>query len=136
MFRSIIVPIDIAQKEKAARMIASARQLLDTGGKVTLVNVVEVMPLYEMPELASEMRTKATDGAKAFLTDLSAQEKLDAEIEVHQGNAAMVILDIAAEKGADAIVIASHRPGLQDYFLGSTAARVVRHAPCSVLVLR
>jgi len=136
MFRSIIVPMDVAQKEKSARMIASARQLLDTGGRITLVNVVEVMPLYEMPELATEMRAKAAEGAKTLLTDLAAQEKLDAEIEVHQGNAAMVILDIAREKGADAIVIASHRPGLQDYFLGSTAARVVRHAPCSVLVLR
>ena len=32
--------------------------------------------------------------------------------------------------------IASHQPGLQDYFLGSTAAKVVRHATCSVLVMR
>jgi len=136
MFRSIIVPIDIAQKEKSARMIASARQLLDAGGKVTLVNVVEATPLYEMAELMAEMRTKAAEDARAYLTGLAAQEKLDAEIEVNQGHAAMVILDIAREKGADAIVIASHRPGLQDYFLGSTAARVVRHAPCSVLILR
>ena len=42
----------------------------------------------------------------------------------------------AKEKNADMIIIASHRPGLQDYFLGSTAAKVVRHATCSVLVVR
>ena len=34
------------------------------------------------------------------------------------------------------IVIASHDPGLVDYLLGSVAARVVRHAHCSVLVTR
>ena len=34
------------------------------------------------------------------------------------------------------IVIASHDPGLADYLLGSTAGRVVRHAHCSVLVVR
>jgi universal stress protein F len=33
-------------------------------------------------------------------------------------------------------VIASHRPGIQDYFLGSTASRVVRHANCTVHVMR
>jgi len=43
---------------------------------------------------------------------------------------------VAQEKGVDLIIIASHRPGLQDYFLGSTAAKVVRHAKCSVLVIR
>ena len=37
---------------------------------------------------------------------------------------------------ADCIVIGSHKPGLIDYLLGSTAARVVRHAPCAVHVLR
>ena len=40
------------------------------------------------------------------------------------------------ETDTDCVVIASHRPGLQDYLLGSTAARVVRHAACSVHVLR
>jgi nucleotide-binding universal stress UspA family protein len=48
----------------------------------------------------------------------------------------VTILETAKEIGADLIVIASHRPGLQDYFLGSTAARVVRHAECAVLVDR
>ena len=46
------------------------------------------------------------------------------------------ILETAEDEGADLIIIASHQPGIQDYFLGSTAARVVRHAQCSVLVTR
>jgi nucleotide-binding universal stress UspA family protein len=33
-------------------------------------------------------------------------------------------------------VIASHRPGMADLLIGSTAAQVVRHAPCAVHVLR
>jgi nucleotide-binding universal stress UspA family protein len=51
----------------------------------------------------------------------------------HPGNQ---ILDLAEETNADLIIVASHRPGLQDYFIGSTAGRVVRHANCSVLVTR
>ena len=46
------------------------------------------------------------------------------------------IIDFATSSGIDCIVIGSHRPGLSDYFLGSTASRVVRHAPCAVHVFR
>jgi nucleotide-binding universal stress UspA family protein len=37
---------------------------------------------------------------------------------------------------ADLIVVGSHRPAMKDYLLGTNAARVVRHAHCSVLVVR
>ena len=46
------------------------------------------------------------------------------------------VVDFAAEMKADCIVMGSHKPGLADYLLGSTAARVVRHAPCAVHVMR
>ena len=36
----------------------------------------------------------------------------------------------------DLIVMASHRPELKDYLIGPNAARVVRHADCSVQVVR
>jgi nucleotide-binding universal stress UspA family protein len=52
------------------------------------------------------------------------------------GHSARSILDYAEAHDVDCIVIASHRPGLQDFFLGSTAARVVRHATCAVHVVR
>ena len=55
---------------------------------------------------------------------------------VRTGHSYKTILEVAKEKDVDLIIIASHRPGLQDYFLGSTAAKVVRHADCSVLVVR
>jgi hypothetical protein len=58
------------------------------------------------------------------------------EVEVRTGHSYNTILDVAEEKDVDMVIIASHRPGLQDYFLGSTAAKVVRHAKCSVLVVR
>ena len=46
------------------------------------------------------------------------------------------ILGEAAEWGADLIVIGSHRPVVTDYLLGSNAKTIVRHALCSVLVVR
>jgi nucleotide-binding universal stress UspA family protein len=46
------------------------------------------------------------------------------------------ILGVAEEADADLIVVGSHRPAMKDYLLGTNAARVVRHARCSVLVAR
>ena len=46
------------------------------------------------------------------------------------------ILAEAKEWGADLVVIGSHRPAMSTYLLGSNATTVVRHATCSVLVVR
>jgi nucleotide-binding universal stress UspA family protein len=55
---------------------------------------------------------------------------------VGHGKVHREILRVAAEVGADLIVMASHRPELVDHLLGSNAAHVVQHAKCSVLVVR
>ncbi len=67
-------------------------------------------------------------------TELAEREGI--EVAVVSGHAGHTIVDWASHHDIDCIVVASHRPGLQDYFLGSTAARVVRHAPCAVHVHR
>ena len=54
---------------------------------------------------------------------------------VGEGTAYQIILKIAGEIDADLIVMDSRRPELQDYLLGPNAARVVRHADCSVLIV-
>ena len=46
------------------------------------------------------------------------------------------VLKEADEIGADLIVVGSHRPTMATYLLGSNAASIVRHAKCSVLVIR
>ncbi len=60
----------------------------------------------------------------------------DVKRKIMTGHSARTIIDFAADNGIDCIVIGSHKPGLSDYFLGSTAARVVRHAGCAVHVHR
>ena len=46
------------------------------------------------------------------------------------------ILDVAEKLPASQIVMAAQRPKLSDYMLGENTSRVVRHASCSVLVVR
>ncbi len=69
-----------------------------------------------------------------FTLRLTHLEGVDAKII--EGHSARTIIDYADTNKVDCIVIGSHRPDLRDYFLGSTASRVVRHAKCAVHVYR
>lgn len=56
---------------------------------------------------------------------------------VVQGDPREVLVDIARTEGADLVVVGSHgRTGLAKLVLGSVAAHVVGHAPCSVMVVK
>lgn len=62
---------------------------------------------------------------------------LDAQAQVVTGDPRLEITDIARREKIDQIVIGSHgRTGLKRLLLGSVAAYVVSHAPCSVLVVK
>ena len=62
--------------------------------------------------------------------------KKDATPKILTGNAGSTLIEYAETVGADCIIVGSHKPDMQDYLLGSTAARVARHAPCAVHILR
>lgn len=63
--------------------------------------------------------------------------KFKASKEMREGDARRVILDCAGEWRPDVIVLGSHgRTGLDRFLLGSVSENVVRHAACSVEVIR
>ena len=139
MIKTILIPIDIAEKEAGAAALRLARELAKIHkGKLVLLNVLEQVPGYVASQLPSGFHKKGLSDAAARLHEIAGKHKLaeTAEVVVREGHPSTKILEFATEIGADMIVIASHDPGLVDYFLGSVAARVVRHAHCSVLVAR
>ena len=58
------------------------------------------------------------------------------QVEVRAGHAYSTILKEAEAANADLIILASHKPGLKEYFIGSNTSKVVSHASCSVVVVR
>jgi len=136
MYKAIMVPIDLAHAEKGKAMIEVARKLGDKAARIVLINVVVDIPTYLAAELPGGIIEKAKEDAHSDLEAMAKAAGVKADVEVRSGSPAAAILAAAEEKGADLIIIASHQPGLQDYLLGSTASRVVRHAKCSVLVVR
>ena len=135
MYKNIIIPVALDHDLDVNATISIARRLQAEDAKITLVGVVEEVPGY----VAEYVTVKPKSHVKTAMADklgAIAAEHSGVEVAVLSGKPGMAITDLAKTSAADLIVIASHRPVVQDYFLGSTASRVVRRAPCAVMVLR
>ena len=136
MYKTILVPIDMSHIAKGKANIDLAAQHAATGARIILLNVVEEIPNWAAVELPAGLLEKSLEASQSELKAIATAAGMKVEVEVRTGHSYNTILEVAEKKNADLIIIASHRPGLQDYFLGSTASKVVRHANCSVLVVR
>ena len=136
MYKTILVPIDMSQVEKGKSMIDVAREQGDKDARIILLHVIEDIPNWVAAEIPAGILEKSRQSIQEEMQAIAKAASIKADVEVHAGHPYKTILDKAKEEGVDLIIIASHKPGLQDYFLGSTAAKVVRHARCSVLVVR
>jgi universal stress protein F len=138
MYDTILIAAALFDQGRTTRgMIAQARELLNPGGRFVLVHVFDEIPKYAAAHIPREQVNAHHRKVHELLEQIAAEApEIKTEIVVRSGTASVGIIGTAKEKKADLIVIASHKPGLSDYFIGSTAARVVRHAETSVLVLR
>lgn len=135
MYSNILVPVSYEEGRDAGRAVKIARRLAAEGARVTLLHVMDEIPGYAISYMPPDYRLELKQAIASDLEE-QARDLPGAEVAVIEGHAGRSILEWAEEKDVDCIVIASHRPGMQDYVLGSTAARVVRHAQCAVHVVR
>ncbi|MDQ7071357.1 MAG: universal stress protein [Rhodobacterales bacterium] len=135
MYKNILVPVSFDDARDTAAAIEVAQTLAANGAEITLLHVMEHIPGYAISYLPAEYLSASKEAIKAELATLVEDVKGGVGMVI-DGHSGRTILDYAGENDVDCIVIASHRPGMQDYFLGSTAAQVVRHATCSVHVVR
>jgi len=140
MFSKILVPIDPAEPAFSEDALAKAGQLAkDYKGKVHLVAICPEVQRFVASQLPEGFQDKETNETRNMLDQLAQRLGMpedDVTTEVRVGTVDNELLDAAKSSGADLIVMASHKPGLSTYFVGSHGAHIVRHAPCSVMVLR
>ncbi len=136
MYRRIIAAVDIGALDKGERILRRAAALVDDGGEIILLNVVEDVPSYIVIDLPQDYVTDAIKDGEEKLQAMCRRMAIPAVVEIRTGPPANGILATAEERQADLIILASHIPDFSNYFLGATADRVVRHAKCSVLVER
>lgn len=138
MSRKILVPIDIGETDAGAASLDLAKGLAgDQASELVLLNVLEPLPGYVTAQLPQEVLDASRADAERRLEAIAKENGVpEARRILREGRPWQEILRQAEELVADLIVIASHDPQMSDYLLGSVAARVVRHAHCSVLVVR
>lgn len=136
MYSNILVGVDPAADERAHEALQLATHLAnDATATITTIMVLESFPSYVAEDLIAEANAQAATFAMARLREITGPNS-EVRTEIRHGKPAEELLTYARTNKIDCIVVASHKPGLSDYFLGSTASRVVRHAPCAVHVMR
>ncbi|MFD3189754.1 universal stress protein [Sedimentitalea sp. HM32M-2] len=135
MYHNILVPISFDADRDTSAPLKLAQLLAAPEANITLLHVVEHIPGYAISYMPADYLREARDAIQGQLNDL-ASALPNAQAIVIEGHSGRSILDWAEENDPDLIIIASHRPGMQDLLLGSTAAQVVRHARCAVHVVR
>lgn len=134
MYNKIIIASALDQGF-GARALETAKTLLSENGQIITLHVVE--PINEVVEsfVTEEAKSKARGTIKEMMATRVRDEQ-SIEPVILSGHPGSQIPAYAKKVGADCIIVGSHKPGLEDFFLGSTASRVVRHAKCTVHVLR
>jgi nucleotide-binding universal stress UspA family protein len=140
MPRKILVPIDLEHGEHVDQVLRIAADLAaGDAAEVELLTVIDAAPVVVSQFLPESYETmvskKAEEGLAALVAGMGAAADR-VSTAVRFGGTYQEILAHAEKIGADLIVIGSHKPNVADYLLGTAAARVVRHARCSVYVVR
>lgn len=135
MYTHILVPVSFDDDRDAAGAMHVAEVLAEHEAQITLFHVIEQIPSYAATYLPGEYIKERKIAIHKEL-DSVAERIENAKGVVVDGHSGRTIVDYASQHGVDCIVIAGHRPGMQDLLLGSTAQFVTRHAPCAVHVVR
>jgi nucleotide-binding universal stress UspA family protein len=140
MFKKILLAYD--GSEGAEQALAAGIELAQVhGGKLTALAVQERLPRFsgtidevqEEKEFANQQYSQLLDGAQAQAR--AAGVKL--RTLMRPGHPAKTIVEVAKQGDFDLILVG--HTGLSQVwatFLGTTAEKVSRHAPCSVLIVR
>lgn len=134
MYQKILVPMAL-DHDVSPKTLKLAKTLSAPDAEIIALHVHEAMPgsvnTYVDEEFVRAGFAQAENQMKEKLADVAGVSS-----KIIKGHTARSIIDFAESNRIDCIVMGSHMPGLIDYFLGSTAAYVVRHANCAVHVHR
>jgi universal stress protein A len=141
--KRILVPVDFSPLSKKALLYA-ARLAQQFGAEVNLFHVVEpeIPPAFDGYMIAPPAVSNGSSAACAGRMKTLANSVRSTGVPrvnsiVRCGLASIEIVEAAKQFDVDLIVIATHGyTGWKHFAIGSTAERVVRAAPCPVLVVR
>lgn len=140
MFKKLLVPVDLSDMAITRSALEKAKGLaLGWDAELRLVYVMPIVPStyleYVPADFESGEKTRVEKELRDILTGLGLPASLLSSA-IRSGGVYHEVLAEAEECKADLIVCGSHWPTLATYLIGSHATSIVRHASCSVLVVR
>lgn len=141
MFKDILLPVDLGDAGAQEKAVSAAVELARCfGGRLHVMTIVPsfgegFVSSFFPADYQEKAMAAANERLHAFVGE-RVPDGIPVQHVVACGTIYEEILDFARQHSVDLIVMASHRPELSDYLLGPNAARVTRHAACSVMVVR
>lgn len=140
MYKSVLLPLDLAHESSWKKALPVARQLCEAfGAKLHVVTVIQDIRTGMVAQYFPDDYEQAmAHTAAEELSQLVARELPDMEVSEHvaAGQVYREIVRTAEKQGCDLIVMASHRPELSDILIGPNADHVARHTVASVMIVR
>lgn len=139
MFKNILVPLHLAYEENHKKLFQGALNVLANDGKITLlyINEYKANKVNSLRDDSENISHNNEEIAKLEeIAKIHNLPKSQTNLLIKSGSVHREILATAKNMNADAIVMMATRPGIGSYFISSTSERVIRHADCSVFVVR
>ena len=136
MFKTILLPVDVAHLDEGQKTLQVALKIMSPDTAIYLLYVMEDIPNWTDLDLPPNFKEDSMQTAREALETIAETTYKEVRVEVRTGHAYSTILKEAEALNADLIILASHKPGLKEYFIGSNTTKVVSHANCSVVVVR
>jgi len=141
LYKNILLTVDLEHPKAQDKSLPVAVDMCRQHN--AKLHVLTVVPNFGMSIVAQQFpkdfEKKVSSAALAHLKEFvkaNIPSDIKAQHIVGHGNVYESILDVAKQIRADLIIVQARRPELRKFLLGPNAARVVRHATCSVLVVR
>ncbi|MGB3244110.1 MAG: universal stress protein [Sulfitobacter sp.] len=146
----ILVPVDLTDPESAKAVLAGAVKQWNTMKDPDLILMTVVPEMVAGLDWRYAIRgetggTEEWDVKKALAATVGhlnevAEDQIPDGVSfktiARHGSVYEEVLEVSKEMDVDQIVIGAHRRKASDFLLGANAARIVRHATCSVTVIR
>lgn len=140
MYSKILVPVDLSDLAVAQPALEKAVALAKASdAELRVINVMSMIPAAYLDYMPSNYDTQERERAEIDIAKVAKESGLPANkvsTAVRLGAIYHEVLGEATDWGADLVVVGSHHPSFATYLIGSNAANIVRHAQCSVLVVR
>ena len=137
MYKSIMIPVDLAHAEQLDKALATAADLArHYGAQLHMVGVTDTAPssvAHDPVEFAAKLAAFAQDQSKKAGVTFHPKAMTSPDLTIDLDEALQAAIE---ELGCDLVVMASHVPGLVEYIFASRAGYLASHAMVWVFVVR